>query len=118
MINMILYTLIDKLREVDMDNKEQSYGTQVEHELRMILNVTMNFIIYNNDDPSMIKEITDKNLSSLEEICMKAVRISLELAIVPIRKFLILFLIYMRYLFGREVIPPVDDPKAKMYYES
>ena len=34
---------------------------------------------------------------------MKAVKISLELAIVPIRKFLIIFYIYLRFLFGREV---------------
>ena len=34
---------------------------------------------------------------------MKAVRISLELAIIPIRKFLIIFYIYLRFLFGREV---------------
>ena len=78
----------------------------------------LNYIIYNNDDPAMIREITDRNLSSLEEICMKAVRVSLELAIVPIRKFLIIFLIYMRFLFGKDVIPPVEDSKAKMYFES
>jgi len=43
---------------------------------------------------------------------MKAVRISLELAIVPIRKILIIFYVYMRLLFGRETRPRVLDPKA------
>jgi len=49
---------------------------------------------------------------------MKAVRISLELAIVPIRKFLIVFYVYMRLLFGRETRPPVVDPKAGPVLES
>ena len=49
---------------------------------------------------------------------MKAVRISLELAIVPIRKILIVFFVYMRLLFGREVRPPVEDPKSGPTYES
>lgn len=78
----------------------------------------LNFLIYNNDDPSMIKEFTDRKLSPIEEVCMKAVRISLELAIVPIRKFLIIFYIYMRFLFGKDVIPPVEDPKSRPYHES
>jgi len=50
---------------------------------------------------------------------MKAVRISLELAIVPIRKILIIFYVYMRLLFGRETRPRVPDPKASpTSYES
>ena len=49
---------------------------------------------------------------------MKAVRISLELAIVPIRKFLIIFYVYMRLLFGRLARPSVDDPKSGPYHES
>lgn len=49
---------------------------------------------------------------------MKAVRISLELAIVPIRKFLIVFYVYMRLLFGKQCRPSVIDPKAAPYYES
>ena len=45
-------------------------------------------------------------------MCMKAVKISLELAIVPIRKFLIIFFIYMRLLFGQEVFSKTH-PDAK-----
>lgn len=49
---------------------------------------------------------------------MKAVRISLELAIVPIRKVLIIFYVYMRLLFGRETRTSVKDPKAGPFHES
>ena len=53
---------------------------------------------------------------------MKAVKISLELAIVPIRKFLIIFFIYLRLLFtdklieavGMETEQIVKDIKEKM----
>ena len=44
---------------------------------------------------------------------MKAVRISLELAIVPIRKFLIIFYIYLRLLFGNEPHEQIIDEKEK-----
>ena len=42
---------------------------------------------------------------------MKAVKISLELAIVPIRKFLIIFFIYIRLLFGKDVRPAIKETK-------
>jgi hypothetical protein len=38
---------------------------------------------------------------------MKAVKISIELAIVPIRKFLIIFFIYLRLLFTDKIRDPV-----------
>ena len=68
-------------------------------------------MIYNNDDPSVGREFTRGQFICIEEICMKAVKISLELAIVPIRKFLIIFFIYIRLLFGRKVHPPVKIPR-------
>jgi len=51
---------------------------------------------------------------------MKAVRISLELAIVPIRKFLIIFYIYIRLLFGREGFgaKPIPADKDTPEYHS
>lgn len=42
---------------------------------------------------------------------MRAVKISLELAIVPIRKFLIIFFIYMRLLFGKDAREPIKETK-------
>ena len=66
----------------------------------------------------MAREFTSSQFIHIEEMCMKAVRISLELAIVPIRKFLIIFYVYMRLLFGRKVRPPVVDLKAGPTFES
>ena len=43
---------------------------------------------------------------------MRAVKISLELAIVPIRKFLIIFFIYMRLLFGKDTREPIKEIKV------
>jgi|LakMenEpi03Aug12_release.lakeMendotaPanAssembly.Ray.scaffolds.fasta_scaffold3867758_1 hypothetical protein len=36
---------------------------------------------------------------------MKAIKYSLDLQMVPFKKFIILFLIYLRYLFGKEAVP-------------
>ena len=67
----------------------------------------MNLMIYNNDDPSLQKELINNRFIQIEEVCMKAVKISLELAIVPIRKFLIIFFIYLRLLFTDKLREPV-----------
>lgn len=56
---------------------------------------------------------------------MRAVKISIELAIVPIRKFLIIFYIYLRLLFTDKCHPPVglenedmiQDIQAKMPFQ-
>ena len=36
----------------------------------------------------------------IEEMCFRAIKFSLEIAVVPIRKFLILFYVYLRLQFG------------------
>jgi hypothetical protein len=59
------------------------------------------FIIANNSDETVIKELCQPELICLEEICMRAIKYSLETPQVPIRKFLILYQIYLRYLFGK-----------------
>jgi len=53
-LNMILYMLLDKLNGVDRKNYTTEH--QLEHELRMALNILINFILYNNDDPSAAHE--------------------------------------------------------------
>jgi hypothetical protein len=42
--------LLNQLNQVDRKNFAREY--QLEHELRMTLNILINFMIYNNDDPS------------------------------------------------------------------
>jgi len=68
----------------------------------MLLDIMANFLIYNNDDEVVLREFTDRKYIDMEEICMSAVKYSLELANVPIKKFLIIFHIYMRLLFGNQ----------------
>lgn len=52
----------------------------------------------------MQKDFIQPHNIPIEEICMKAIKYSLVLQMVPIRKFLIIFQIYLRLLFGREVV--------------
>ena len=54
---MILYTLLDKLNKVE--RKVNIMEVQLEHELRLTLNMLVNFMIYNNDDPSVAREFTN-----------------------------------------------------------
>jgi len=64
----------------------------------MLLNILANMVFYNNNDPSLAVEFTCPDLIQIEKISLKAVQISLELAILPIRKFLILYYMYLRML--------------------
>ena len=106
----ILYHLVEQLNKVN----RQKFDTeqQLEHELRITLNTLLNFLVYNNEDDTVAHEFTRGQFVCIEEICMRAVKISLELAIVPIRKFLIIFFIYMRLLFGRDTRAPIKEIKA------
>ena len=81
----------------------------MEQDVRMCLNILFNLLIYNNDDPNVAYEFTEGDYPYIEAICMRALKISLDLSIVPIRKFLIIFFIYIRLLFGSNVIEPVDE---------
>ena len=94
-----------------MDRQKTESNHTMEQDLRICLNILLNFLIYNNDDPTVAHEFTKGQFVNIEEICMRAVKISLELAIVPIRKFLIIFFIYIRLLFGKNVIAPVNETK-------
>ena len=49
---------------------------------------------------------------------MRAIKISLDLPIVPIRKFLIIFFIYIRHLFGKDVSASIEDPIANKMEQS
>ncbi len=56
-LNTILQMLLNKLNQVDRKNYTREY--QLEHELRMTLNILINFIVYNNDDPSAASDFTN-----------------------------------------------------------
>ena len=56
-LNMILYLLLEKLNNVD--RKSFSNEFKLEHELRLTLNILCNFMIYNNEDPSVAREFTN-----------------------------------------------------------
>ena len=71
-----------------------------EQKLRMLLNVLFGLlvasIILKNPVANFHREPT-----LLEEICFKAVKFSLEIPVIPIKKFLILFYIFLRLNLGR-----------------
>jgi len=56
-LNMIVYMLLEKLSKVE--RKVNVNEVQLEHELRLTLNMLINFMLYNNDDPSVAREFTN-----------------------------------------------------------
>jgi hypothetical protein len=49
----------------------------------------------------------------IEDMCFKSIKFSLDIAVVPIRKFLILFYIYLRLLFGPA---PGKNPTSNNFF--
>ena len=56
-LNMILFMLLEKLNGVDRKNFQVEH--QLEHEIRLALNILINFMLYNNDDASVAREFID-----------------------------------------------------------
>ena len=77
----------------------------------MTCNILINFLIYNNDDESMIRDFTNLE-NSIEETCFKAIQLSLYMAFVPARKIILIFHIYIRYLFGEK---KEDEDHKKLF---
>lgn len=66
----------------------------------MLLNILLNYILVNvNEDSQLSADVVDKE-SLIEEMCFKAIKYSLEISVIPIRKFMLLFYLYLRLLFG------------------
>lgn len=71
----------------------------LEQEIRMLLNIMLNLILQVRDDDQLVRDVLDP-ANCIEEMCFRTIKFSLEIAVVPIRKFLILFYLYLRLLFG------------------
>ena len=56
-LNMILYMYLEKLNQCD--RKENATEHELQHQMRMTLNILINFMIYNNEDPSVAQEFTN-----------------------------------------------------------
>jgi hypothetical protein len=89
-------------------------NTELEYMIRMILNVVFNMIIYNQDDPSLVEDDLLNPQFLVEEYCFKNIKLSLEMSNVPIRKVLIIFYLFERFLFG-EVNTTVKESKNLKY---
>eukprot|EP00347_Sterkiella_histriomuscorum_P005678 403355681 len=100
---------MQEMQQIDMTlDKEQDFPQRlyVEQEIRMFLNILINYILCNiNHDEGLWKEVVAED-SLIEEMCFKSIKYSLEIPVIPIRKFLILFYLYLRILFG-------DVPQTK-----
>jgi hypothetical protein len=47
--------------------------------------------------------------NGIEQMCFKSIKYSLEMAVIPIRKFLIIFYVFLRLQFGSAPSKPLFD---------
>jgi hypothetical protein len=65
----------------------------------MILNVLINLMLNIESDQQLVNEFLDPS-NLIEQMCFKSIKLSLEMAVIPIRKFLIIFYLFLRLMFG------------------
>lgn len=106
----MFYSKVTELADVEVKGLDNS-NLVLEHELRLICNVIVNFCLYNNDDPSVIKDFVRHDYL-IEETCLAAIKYSLDTSFVPVRKIILIFHIYIRFLFGEKQ----EDQKHKERY--
>lgn len=111
-ICVLFYQKIVEMGEVE-SKKLDDENILLELELRLICNILINFCLYNNDDPNMVKDLTSLDYL-VEETCLLAIKHSLDTSFVPVRKIILIFHIYLRYLFGEKK----EDPEHKKKYSN
>ena len=92
---LCIYAKLLDLETIAPDQPREHLRLYVELELRQILTILFEFLIQNNSEESMRSEFIQDHNIQIEEICIKAIKFSLDLQMVPIKKFLIIFQIYL-----------------------
>lgn len=111
-ICMLYNTKIEEMNSVKNKGMHNS-NLLFELDLRLVCNILINFLIYNDADPSVRSDFTNLDLL-IEETSLVAIKLSLDTAFVPVRKIILIFHIYLRYLFGKRK----EDPKHKEFYSN
>ena len=81
---------------LDLESPAQTEDTpqkriRTELNLRQVLNLLFEMLMCNAEDSCMRQDFCSPSNIQIEEICMKAIKYSLEISMVPIKKFIILF---------------------------
>jgi hypothetical protein len=104
--------MIQQMAQVENKGMDNS-NLQLELELRLVCNVLINFCLYSNNDPNMVFDFCREEFM-IEDTCLLAIKLSLDTSFVPVRKIILIFHIYLRYLFGEKK----EDPKHKEFYSN
>lgn len=78
---------------------------RTELHLRQVLNILFELLMCCAEDEALRRDFCEPQNIPIEEICMKAIKYSLEISMVPIKKFIIIFQVYLLFLFGRDPVP-------------
>lgn len=104
-LGQAIYCKLEDLDNIKQGSPREAARFRVELELRQSLNLLFTFIIGNiTEEEALRAELIQPEIICLEEICMKAIKQSIDLQMVPVRKFLVLFQVYLRFCFGREPV--------------
>lgn len=90
-VGQTTYSKLLDLENIGLNQPRASERIKVELELREVLNILFEFVINNNQNEAMRQEFILPQNILIEEMCMKAIKYSLDLQMVPFKKFIILY---------------------------
>ena len=97
---VLFYNKMYEVSQVENKGMDNS-NLLLELGIRKACNILINFCMYNNQDKNMISDFTKLDFL-IEETCLLAIKLSLDTVFIPVRKIIIIFHIYLRYLFGEK----------------
>ena len=108
----IIYEQLEELEEVSKNagnNLEDLSLLECEQEVRISMSIISLVAIHCHDDNDFLRDLVNSKWG-IEELCLKAFKMSLDIPIIPIKKFLFLYCIYLEGLFGgppKHTVEPV-----------
>jgi len=107
--NNILFEIV-KIVSEDLKNLEDAIknaGSDLEnlnlleneHNLRISSSILALLSVQCENDPILIKDLIDPK-NKIEDLCLKSFKMSLDMTIMPIKKFLFIYCIYLQGVFG------------------
>lgn len=108
---------LEKILKVVGGDTENLLLLQSEQEVRMATSIVSLIAVYHSNNEEFRKDFVDPKYR-VEELCLKVFKMSLDIAIVPIKKFLCAYCIYLDSLFGgppRHTVEPVRCLMKELY---
>jgi len=119
----IIKVIFDQLDDLEKalrnagNNLEDISLLESEQEIRISMSILGLITIHCSNDKDFLTDLINPQYR-IEELCLKAFKMSLDIAVIPIKRFLLLYCIYLDGLFGgppKHTVEPVRCVTKEVY---